>query len=270
MAERAYWRKALLDALGVSVGVVAVALALDYIANFVVYGDAARFAPLVTGVISGAIALPLSYLLCSQRRRLLALREALMRSLGDRDAAVIEAERRRAEAEDALARFRESDRLYRLLAENLTDNVSYWSAGVRRYISPSIERQTGYTVEEFQALPLETTVDAEVVGPVLEQVRRLKPGDPPLTLEYSGRHKDGSLIWYESTYSRIVGEDNDLIIASRVITERKLLELELKEALKLAEASAAAKADFLANMTHELRTPLTAIVGFAELLKAQL
>ena len=34
-----------------------------------------------------------------------------------------------------------------------------------------------------------------------------------------------------------------------------------------AEAAAAAKTDFLANMTHELRTPLTAIVGFAGVLR---
>ncbi len=267
MAGHAHRRQALLDALVVSSLVVAAALALDYAVNVLVYADPSHFAPLVTGTIAGVIALPISYVLTSQRRGLMALREELVCSLGDRDVAVREADRRRAEAEEALARFGESDRLYRLLAENLSDNVSYWSGGVRRYISPSIERQTGYTVEEYMALPLETTVDAEAIGPLLEEIGRLKPGDPPLTREYPGRHRDGSLIWYESTYSRVAGEANDLIIASRVITERKLLELELKQTLKLAEASAAAKTDFLANMTHELRTPLTAIMGFAELLK---
>jgi PAS domain S-box-containing protein len=267
MVGRAYWRQALLDSAVVSLVVVAAALALDYVANLLVIGDASRFEPLVTGIIASAIALPISYLLTSQRRRLMALREELVRSLGDRDAAVAEADRRRTEAEEALVRFGESDRLYRLLAENLTDNVSYWSGGVRRYISPSVERQTGFTVEEFEALPLDAIMDPDAVTPLLSEIGRLRPGDPPLTREYTGRHKDGALIWYESTFSRVAGETDDLIIASRVITERKLLELELKDALKLAETSAAAKTDFLANMTHELRTPLTAIVGFAELLK---
>ena len=39
------------------------------------------------------------------------------------------------------------------------------------------------------------------------------------------------------------------------------------EALARSEAAAAAKADFLANMTHELRTPLTAILGFSGVLR---
>jgi CheY-like chemotaxis protein len=42
------------------------------------------------------------------------------------------------------------------------------------------------------------------------------------------------------------------------------------EARERAEAAAAAKADFLANMTHELRTPLNAIIGFSSVLQASL
>lgn len=99
MVGRAYWRQALLDSAVVSLVVVAAALALDYVANLLVIGDASRFEPLVTGIIASAIALPISYLLTSQRRRLMALREELVRSLGDRDAAVAEADRRRTEAE---------------------------------------------------------------------------------------------------------------------------------------------------------------------------
>jgi signal transduction histidine kinase len=42
---------------------------------------------------------------------------------------------------------------------------------------------------------------------------------------------------------------------------------DLKEAMRRAEASAAAKSDFLAFMSHEIRTPLNGIVGSAELLQ---
>ena len=46
------------------------------------------------------------------------------------------------------------------------------------------------------------------------------------------------------------------------------MEGQLIEARVAAEAAAAAKSDFLANMTHELRTPLNAIIGFAGVLQA--
>jgi two-component system sensor histidine kinase ChiS len=45
------------------------------------------------------------------------------------------------------------------------------------------------------------------------------------------------------------------------ITERKHLELELREAKEKAESAAQARSDFIANVTHELRTPLTLILG---------
>lgn len=58
-----------------------------------------------------------------------------------------------------------------------------------------------------------------------------------------------------------------LVSVSRVIDARKAMETELIEARQRAEEAAAAKADFLANMTHELRTPLNAIIGFSGVLK---
>ena len=58
-----------------------------------------------------------------------------------------------------------------------------------------------------------------------------------------------------------------VVSVGRDVQARKELEVELMDARLLAEAAAAAKSDFLANMTHELRTPLNAIIGFAHLLK---
>jgi PAS domain S-box-containing protein len=50
------------------------------------------------------------------------------------------------------------------------------------------------------------------------------------------------------------------------ITDRKKMEVELKEAKVNAENSAKAKGEFIANISHEIKTPLNHIIGFSDLL----
>ena len=49
---------------------------------------------------------------------------------------------------------------------------------------------------------------------------------------------------------------------------RKQVELELHNAMAVAEKANLAKSDFLSSMSHELRTPLSAILGFAQLMES--
>ncbi len=63
------------------------------------------------------------------------------------------------------------------------------------------------------------------------------------------------------------GNRKALIVIGRDITERKLTELKLSNALKNAEESDKLKSSFLSNMSHEIRTPLNAVIGFSELLE---
>ena len=51
--------------------------------------------------------------------------------------------------------------------------------------------------------------------------------------------------------------------------ELQVANMQLQEAMRLAEEASRHKSSFLANMSHELRTPLNAILGFSELLAQQ-
>jgi PAS domain S-box-containing protein len=81
------------------------------------------------------------------------------------------------------SRVRESDRIYRLLAENTTDVI--WMMDLKplrfSYVSPSIARLRGMTVEEAMAEPPERSMDPESWLVVLQEmpgrVARFEQGD---------------------------------------------------------------------------------------------
>jgi len=54
------------------------------------------------------------------------------------------------------------------------------------------------------------------------------------------------------------------------ITELKLVEDQLKQALRKAEDSEKIKSYFLAQMSHEIRSPLTAVLGFNSIIKDEI
>lgn len=68
--------------------------------------------------------------------------------------------------------------------------------------------------------------------------------------------------------ARVVAiNDQEIIALCRDITEKKLVEIELKKAKFEAEKSNEAKTNFLSIVSHELRTPMNGILGGCELAK---
>ncbi len=135
----------------------------------------------------------------------------------------------------------ESESRYRLLADNISDVV--WVAdekGEIAYVSPSVQRLLGYTVEETLKLRIRDLLTPDSA----EQARRLiksqleigarqsKYADLSLTLEHV--RKDGSTVWAEVMLSFLLdkkGNFSGIMGASRDITARKKAE----EALRRSE-----------------------------------
>jgi PAS domain S-box-containing protein len=170
--------------------------------------------------------------------------------------------------DQAAADLRASEQSYRLLADNVSDVISLTSADNERvYISPSIERILGFAPDMLMRTPNYTYMHPDDTPAVQELVASVTLESGAKTTQYRVFRTDGSVVWAETTFSRVNDGSNRLLGVSRDITSRKQLEDELREALARSEAAAAAKADFLANMTHELRTPLNAILGFSGVLR---
>lgn len=126
---------------------------------------------------------------------------------------------------------KDSERKYRLLAENIDAVV--WLMDFDQqpiYVSPSLERLTGYTLTEYLQQPLLQEKNRRLqaaVDEVRNGYRRGERQQTSVVLEEEKRVRDGRLIWIESTVNIAYDENGEalgILGVSRDITERKRTE----------------------------------------------
>jgi len=176
----------------------------------------------------------------------------------------------RKEAENAL---RESERRYRLLADNVHDVI--WTADLDMrltYISPSVAALRGITPEEAIREPLHDALTEESFQVLMEsrkeglsavQGEGPLPGSQVMDLEF--RCRDGSTVWTETVISPVFdrsGQLRGVMGVMRDITSRKRAEDALRKANK--------KLNLLTGITrHDISNQLLVINGFVEILQAE-
>ncbi len=177
--------------------------------------------------------------LSEERRQLVGVNVRLNQEINDRQL-----------AQEAL---KQSEAKYRLLADNVRDNI--WVLRLKdlrfTYVSPSVRDILGYTPEEAVALTLEDILTPDSLGLFTDflkgelTVEGRRP-DPTRsrTLELEQYRRDGSTTWVEISTTFMTdadGRPDGILGVTRDITERKLAEAALRESqeryLSILEAS---------------------------------
>lgn len=136
---------------------------------------------------------------------------------------------------------KESERRYRLMADNVTDVIWIMDTNLRlTYISPSVERLRGFTVDEVMTQRLEEVFTPESLGVALKLVEQelsvRKPERIGLvklgTVGLEMLCKDGSTVWTETRVTMLYSRDGwvaEMMGVTRDITERKKADEELRK-----------------------------------------
>jgi PAS domain S-box-containing protein len=150
----------------------------------------------------------------------------------------------RKHAEDAL---RESEKRYRLLAENVTDVIWVTDIDLRpTYVSPSVERLLGFGLGESLSRGLEEALAPSSIDIVRDTLAKWAAADDgahentevihPVELEFQRR--DGSTVWADTTVTVLRGPDGrpaQFMGVLHDVTERKRAEEQLQESFTKLE-----------------------------------
>ncbi|MCP4605190.1 MAG: response regulator [Proteobacteria bacterium] len=167
-----------------------------------------------------------------------------------------------------------SEERYRLLAENVTDNI--WILDLTDlhivYTSPSVERILGFSPREAMAISLEALVDPaslELIREVLaeeftQSVNHDVDPDRSRAIEITMRHKSGRSVQAEITARFIHDKDGRpvrILGITRDISERIELETQVRQSQKMETVGRLA-----GGLAHDFNNLLTPILTYSELL----
>ncbi len=172
---------------------------------------------------------------------------------------------------------RESEGRYRLVADNMRDVLFLQDMEFAiHYVTPSVERLFGYTVDEFLQIDVRDLFEAGSRERVSESFQHAlamaEEGEfdlPPEEFEYI--RKDGSTFWGEVTPTfvrdhegkivAIQGLLRDITVRKQIEAERAKLERELRQSEKLK-----AIGQLAGGIAHDFNNQLLPIMAHADLL----
>lgn len=175
----------------------------------------------------------------------------------------------------AAARLEESERRFRMLADNVP-GVIYLCLNDERYrmtyINNAVEQLTGYTARDFLAdrvsfVELYHPDDLdEIVARVDSALRR----DHSFSLTYRLRHKSGEWRWIDEVGVGVLSPEGELLHLEGFlldVTARKRAEADRELLLREFERKNRELERFAYTISHDLKSPLISIQSFAGLIE---
>ena len=143
---------------------------------------------------------------------------------------------RTAQLSETVDKLRETELRYRTVAD-FTYDWEYWANldGTLQYVSPSCERISGFSSQEFMENP---SLNREIVIPEDQDIWKKHFHDSrneskATEIQFRIRHRDGSTRWIEHTCQPVIGDQRELLgfrASNRDITHRKEVEIALQNA----------------------------------------
>lgn len=163
----------------------------------------------------------------------------------------------------------ENETKYRLLADHMKDLVWLMDMDLKGiYISPSVEKLLGYTIDELKTSPILKLLTPASVKTALDffslEMPRALAAPPNYSLkrflDVECRSKDGRPVWLEVGFSLIRNENGtpvSILGEARDITERKQAEEKLQQTLESLKRAVGTTIQVLVNAL-ESKDPYTA------------
>jgi|GEM_PF-2681716 len=165
-----------------------------------------------------------------------------------------------------------SEARFRALVQRSSDVTVVLDADARvTYISPAVEALLGVAPEDVVGQTGLNWVRPEDHATILDAFSRTATsGGAPVAGELRLRRADGEEVYADGVAVALFDDPavGGIVLNLRDASERRRAQAVLVRAKQHAEEVAHVKTTFLANMSHEIRTPLTSILGYADVLSA--